>query len=192
MLNRMWIVNVLQLGKSSWSIFMLNGWNLSAYEIYFNTSHVVVYLNIFIDIYFEFLFQYISCCSLSYSRTSSAFVRFRFQYISCCSLSHCQACCRISISNFNTSHVVVYHKQPCTTGENKNIFQYISCCSLSLSVCLCLHFLHHFNTSHVVVYRESQMKKFELTRFQYISCCSLSPWGRSVKRLNYISIHLML
>ena len=98
----------------------------------FNTSHVVVYqwsfssteipFCISIHLMLQFIgkqvgqlkkktiFQYISCCSLSFF-SSQVFRRtFLFQYISCCSLSKCPEFIKASDLGF----------------------QYISCCSLSI------------------------------------------------------------
>ena len=56
------------------------------------------------------------------------------------------------MSNFNTSHVVVYQVVPDTTAQ-----------------------IFYFNTSHVVVYQEENtIYKRWVQKFQYISCCSLS------------------
>ena len=98
----------------------------------FNTSHVVVYLSREEAIKrLEGGFQYISCCSLSYSEVICYAISFKFQYISCCSLS--------KILN--------------TLERKYNWFQYISCCSLSPTFQSKLSVYRYFNTSHVVVYQ---------------------------------------
>ena len=57
-------------------------------ELGFNTSHVVVYPSLRIHpLYILFMFQYISCCSLSWLSLITMFCWIMFQYISCCSLS---------------------------------------------------------------------------------------------------------
>ena len=160
------------------------------------------------------MLQFIS--SLCFSST----FHLVFQYISCCSLSWVTSEVLPSIRSFNTSHVVVY-RLSLITMFCRIMFQYISCCSLSPSYsnwsynplqfqyisCCSLsegslskkaEFLS-FNTSHVVVYRKatalthSQLYGFNtshvvvypvarggyngLYMFQYISCCSLSQTG---------------
>ena len=78
----------------------------------FNTSHVVVYPGIVAHYICKYLFQYISCCSLSRYNTPCC-VPFN-----CFNTSHvvvyligtmigaaCDVC-------FNTSHVVVYRYMP--------------------------------------------------------------------------------
>ena len=75
-----------------------------------------------------------------------------FQYISCCSLSMRFQTTFRRFSDFNTSHVVVYHIMLFVLPKHIQ-FQYISCCSLSQTVLT--------------------NRRFP-TAFQYISCCSLS------------------
>ena len=74
----------------------------------FNTSHVVIYLQLKYTGKQPLLFQYISCCYLSAVAIREA---------------------KYSIS-FNTSHVVIYRNK---FIYNKHVirFQYISCCYLS-------------------------------------------------------------
>ena len=98
------------------------------------------------------LFQYISCCSLSFYKKERCFDEIKFQYISCCSLS--------------LSHVLIL-SLICS-------FQYISCCSLSADLMGSIVVADSFNTSHVVVYLEKIPDIETVDKFQYISCCSLS------------------
>ena len=80
------------------------------FHLRFNTSHVVVYLNLTGSFVSWGKFQYISCCSLSVSHFLLHKRYQLFQYISCCSLSFPYiSFCRRKF-RFNTSHVVVYPK----------------------------------------------------------------------------------
>ena len=97
------------------------------------------------------LFQYISCCSLSFRRIESRTNHYMFQYISCCSLSHPKSWKKFKSKRFNTSHVVVYLSPRCQ-DNTRSLFQYISCCSLSDKDTVVKYILQRFNTSHVVVY----------------------------------------
>ena len=115
-------------------------------------------------------FQYISCCSLSSTNFQHLCQFILFQYISCCSLS------------------IVF---PRVCKEVKK-FQYISCCSLSISLLLLFLVGFCFNTSHVVVYLDYIVNNNFYLEFQYISCCSLSQLLLSFKRVQQVSIHLML
>ena len=119
------------------------------------------------------LFQYISCCSLSFRRIESRTNHYMFQYISCCSLSHPKSWKKFKSKRFNTSHVVVYLSPRCQ-DNTRSLFQYISCCSLSvwmrqgnLSVPVSIHLMLQFICTG---YMELNM----ICKFQYISCCSLS------------------
>ena len=75
----------------------------------FNTSHVVVYQEVYCLFHCISRFQYISCCSLSTIKGQIQSQCYKFQYISCCSLSCTQL----------------------PDGMEIVLFQYISCCSLS-------------------------------------------------------------
>ena len=110
-------------------------------QVYFNTSHVVVYLiskvlaifkfPISIHLMLQFIilqyaikatasgFQYISCCSLSILLLGLMPVANPFQYISCCSLSRTYLYQHSTFLHFNTSHVVVY------------LYNYVACCHKS-------------------------------------------------------------
>ena len=98
------------------------------------------------------LFQYISCCSLSY------FVIYFNHLFYCFNTSHVvvyqgeNSRYYFGRMCFNTSHVVVYHRFA-KLVHRRETFQYISCCSLSAELA------------------EYYIKRFG---FQYISCCSLS------------------
>ena len=101
----------------------------------FNTSHVTLYLEEALKKASEFMFQYISCYSLSvYGRCF----------------------CRRSLS-FNTSHVTLYQ-----TGfqlvPHVFKFQYISCYSLSRNRPSLSHVVCCFNTSHVTLYRRKRYR----------------------------------
>ena len=167
--------------------------------------------------------------------TALAMVTIVFQYISCCSLSNSESSSVHNIQNFNTSHVVVYRtgnrKEDCgfsfqyisccslsclSTSDRSNcitisihlmlqfiksytflflaerIFQYISCCSLSLYMLETAITQDNFNTSHVVVYRIFGTLRRRTRQFQYISCCSLSLIVPLDQFVEIISIHLML
>ena len=97
-------------------------------------------------------FQYISCCSLSAGLGIADSVPDSFQYISCCSLSRLKFLLILTGISFNTSHVVVYLVT--SRGSVTNLIR--------------------FNTSHVVVYLRVSSYAIASDRFQYISCCSLS------------------
>ena len=126
------------------------------------------------NIYDLFLFQYITCYSLS---TESAFCKsefIQFQYITCYSLS--------------------FHSKG--TSRRKKMFQYITCYSLSTGVKLNDNEGLGFNTSHVTLYRNVHSWSWRLCivsihhmllfiissglivslplPFQYITCYSLS------------------
>ena len=126
-------------------------------------------------------FQYISCCSLSFSLFVRPLLFPQFQYISCCSLSMSRKRFIFSLMNFNTSHVVVYQfwyrsKNPPST------FQYISCCSLSNRIVLCLLLLKLFQyISCCSLSRLCWEHWKQFNGFQYISCCSLSKIEYRVK-----------
>ncbi len=119
------------------------------------------------------MFQYISCCYLSDFLKNFGAVRTTFQYISCCYLSGSKSLTYYITDCFNTSHVVIYHRES-ARGRKKPEFQYISCCYLSVA------FFHltgdsvvsiHLMLLFILIPLESLFCKYS---FQYISCCYLS------------------
>ena len=164
----------------------------------FNTSHVVVYPCIMLDMVSNTVFQYISCCSLSMKTLLLGFpssvvsihlmlqfiniivIGFNsillFQYISCCSLSQFADEAAKESRCFNTSHVVVY-----LPGVGQQRFYHKGFNTSHVVVYLLsllkkrIRFLC-FNTSHVVVYPPAFTISIALSMFQYISCCSLSVY----------------
>ena len=96
----------------------------------FNTSHVTLYPVMGLTLFAEYMFQYISCYSLSkYAFIKPSFA-IAFQYISCYSLS--------VLSTLRCRDILR--------------FQYISCYSLSKKQEKSLAYLLSFNTSHVTLY----------------------------------------
>ena len=158
-------------------------------------------------------FQYISCYCLSSVIQVDRFHASSFQYISCYCLSYLRHVYSHLSLNFNTSHVTVYryhstsfffatfisiHLMLLFIEEQEKveitytIFQYISCYCLSiLHVHIVLQF-PYFNTSHVTVYRQRNLQRFYNVGFQYISCYCLSHTKGKRRKINSISIHLML
>ena len=141
--------------------------------ICFNTSHVVVYLDLFLQFLKIIKFQYISCCSLSVFLISNSKILYQFQYISCCSLSFINAStiyfifvsihlmlqfivkiagAEGQLLGFNTSHVVVYR-----------IIEICGIIFKLVSIHLMLQFI-----------RYTFLQNIQNFWFQYISCCSLS------------------
>ena len=121
-------------------------------------------------------FQYISCYCLSVLYKRKKLGTTTFQYISCYCLSSCSSNRDINTSNFNTSHVTVYHlssfpwyarllisihlmllfiQLPSTLSDSSSVISI----HLMLLFILCTFFHHprflHFNTSHVTVYLTS-------------------------------------
>ena len=118
-----------------------------------------------------YLFQYISCYSLSDNPIIYCEGYNKFQYISCYSLSFSDSC-RIRI--FTTFQYISCYSLSGKRCEGRccgNQFQYISCYSLSLSE-LCGNVCQQ--------------------QFQYISCYSLSVLTGSWLTRLLVSIHLML
>ena len=127
----------------------------------------------------EFLFQYISCYSLSRFAVIFKQDSYMFQYISCYSLSDRHQDLRIFHAGFNTSHVTLYQmlssEKPCgmivsihlmllfINGTQINqsptiSFQYISCYSLSHSEQCLSRSVSRFNTSHVTLYQRRDIQ----------------------------------
>ena len=120
--------------------------------LYFNTSHVTVYLNkthinklsISISIHPMLLFICIICGEMFEPRT--------FQYIPCYCLSD------LAWRN----------------SMEEGAFQYIPCYCLSKKNTPALTLGENFNTSHVTVYLNSSTNLIKILEFQYIPCYCLS------------------
>ena len=159
-----------------------------------------------------FLFQYISCYSLSirgskvdtYSKSfnTSHVTLYRaihlsrihktisFQYISCYSLSQ-------EDESYDETGIVSIHLMllfiitPVAEDWDKRLFQYISCYSLSVYV-LPLQSAPSFQ--YISCYSLSSMciTMHNIFLFQYISCYSLSVSVSAFAFFSAVSIHLML
>ena len=138
--------------------------------------------------------------------------QYMFQYISCYSLSRYQLRAPYLYHCFNTSHVTLYPYKK-VFGRNIFVFQYISCYSLSnavqrglvwkkfqyiscysLSICtkkkyvfihVSIHLMLLFINKRIVLWSENM-------KFQYISCYSLSGKSPPICKKTGVSIHLML
>ena len=91
---------LLFIGKRNWNAYETKS---------FNTSHVVIYHLVNQSARAGKMFQYISCCYLSYADNTIRTYNAKFQYISCCYLSN---------QLFQAGNIIFK-------------FQYISCCYLS-------------------------------------------------------------
>ena len=111
-------------------LFISSSLILSMPFLYFNTSHVTVYLVITASTSSCMLFQYISCYCLSCISSSVNFPVYWFQYISCYCLSIRERLQIYQNNYFNTSHVTVYPANSLRFNF-KLSFQYISCYCLS-------------------------------------------------------------
>ena len=140
-------------------------------------------------------------------------IAFVFQYISCYSLSMISSVHLKITKCFNTSHVTLY-RQSISLLHLYLKFQYISCYSLSIietlwnvkkfvSIHLMLLFIELGRIAREAAYRVSihLMLLFimfldsflrTISAFQYISCYSLSSTGMSDPCQPLVSIHLML
>ena len=136
------------------SCYCLSNFKLlhSSFNLYSNTSHVIVYL-VFYQILILFSkFKYISCYCLSQPQPRRAERLRLFKYISCYCLSSKPGRCSVQKKNSNTSHVIVY--QP-----DRNVVYAI----LPIQIHLMLLFIGRLvvihapniysNTSHVIVYQ---------------------------------------
>ena len=120
--------------------------------IYFNTSHVTVYLYAIFLAVLQILISIHLMLLFIVSDVQSKVEKKAFQYISCYCLSQLMDWKKDAKIHFNTSHVTVYPWKFSELG-NKTI---------------------HFNTSHVTVYRcQCRRCRHDLV-FQYISCYCLS------------------
>ena len=168
----------------------------------FNTSHVTLYrfygyteirisvvsihhMLLFIKYYtrleyHRFVFQYITCYSLSANIYRGVPEWLEFQYITCYSLSDCG---RIA----SVYHLVsIHHMLLFIHGSNSTScliwwFQYITCYSLSVIANMTVNQIHLFQ--YITCYSLSALwierdrgKKL----FQYITCYSLSRWWEEV------------
>ena len=141
--------------------------------MYFNTSHVTVYLLFFQKRYQHIKFQYISCYCLSASDRCHCTI-FEISIHLMLLFILVQLPVVLSLTNFNTSHVTVYRNGTYYSIPKLRfqyiscyclsrvydwsipitiLFQYISCYCLSISCSLSVFTAFHFNTSHVTVYR---------------------------------------
>ena len=100
------------------------------------------------------LFQYISCYSLSLRIRSGCYSLLPFQYISCYSLSATSIVMRLNHRRFNTSHVTLYHLRSrgfyCRTQRfntsHVTLYRRYHRCSFfrkEVSIHLMLLFIHH-------------------------------------------------
>ena len=136
-------------------------------------------------------FQYISCYCLSIKLIIPVPRLEIFQYISCYCLSSLYSSILLRLTDFNTSHVTVYHHRKLWGHQE-----------ISISIHLMLLFIYlfshtlitifYFNTSHVTVYRHGGLHNSVSTLFQYISCYCLSSRHTDSNTGRIISIHLML
>ena len=123
-------------------------------RLYFNTSHVTVYLNSAILFSNSLLFQYISCYCLSVQKMLElCWIRISI-HLMLLFIGTGMARKRIIENNFNTSHVTVYRDQNCNSRCGW-IFQYISCYCLSKHTPEREQVQRNFNTSHVTVYQRN-------------------------------------
>ena len=95
-------------------------------------------------------------------------------------------------TDFNTSHVTVYHGVTEVKIPDELHFNTSHVTVYRLSDNLLSVRTAYFNTSHVTVYRNELGKAFILTGFQYISCYCLSRSFECMYNCWRISIHLML
>ena len=144
----------------------------------FNTSHVTLYL--FENQYMQsiFLFQYISCYSLSVQQQHIPDKEKSFQYISCYSLSTGKPFEKGNRISFQ--YISCYSLSVCRTLIHFYLysFQYISCYSLSEtdSRRSALHLWFQYISCYSLSALKTCYISF-LLWFQYISCYSLSAWG---------------
>ena len=78
-------------------------------KLYFNTSHVTVYLNLVTLVALEYYNFNTSHVTVYLSDQRQAIETEKFQYISCYCLSLQEKIETTTEKNFNTSHVTVYH-----------------------------------------------------------------------------------
>ena len=101
----------------------------------FNTSHVTLYHGFQCDLWDYYLFQYISCYSLSVDEIEEKIEKYLFQYISCYSLS----------SGENTRN-----------GE-QNVSIHLMLLFIGADIADVRNLIR-FNTSHVTLYRLRQIQ----------------------------------
>ncbi len=117
------------------------------------------------------MFQYISCCYLSFLLISPAVIKIKFQYISCCYLSFFLKVDTNACGSFNTSHVVIYQSRFCRIMST-----YTS-----------------FNTSHVVIYQNwDEIEKVKQVCFNTSHVVIYQVFHKVCKACSIVSIHLML
>ena len=143
-------------------------------QIYFNTSHVTVYL---VPVHTCSSNQSISIHLMLLFIRKIEFIPIGFKHFNTSHVTVYRSTIYINVTiytDFNTSHVTVYHHKLLPFCPIFS-FQYISCYCLSICpVFLDSSFLD-FNTSHVTVYLYV-VKGFQgdNLEFQYISCYCLS------------------
>ena len=141
----------------------------------------------------NFLFQYISCYSLSILWSLSMLLLLPFQYISCYSLSVKKFTIPSHICSFNTSHVTLY--------LFSSFFSFRTSCRFNTSH-VTLYLNHReiwfncnfrFNTSHVTLYRITRKKMGGFrSGFNTSHVTLYQNAGKVVAVPVGVSIHLML
>ena len=132
----------------------------ATYKYYFNTSHVVVYQELFGRssnpvAYFNTSHVVVYLSSSDYTDQQK-----KFQYISCCSLSKFFIAQLIGFPKISIHLMLQFITYNGREEKNMGKFQYISCCSLSI---------------------KQNQQQYYFTRFQYISCCSLSLFAHIIQ-----------
>ena len=158
---------------------------------YFNTSHVLIYHLIsllfflikIISIHLMFLF--IAMGNYYASKYTA------FQYISCSYLSEMGEATKEYRSNFNTSHVLIYHILLLQWIFKIKYFNTSHVLIYPVQLTTTKGYGINFNTSHVLIYRIKCILNRLSSGFQYISCSYLSYIRFTNIKTFYISIHLM-
>ena len=142
--------------------------------ICFNTSHVGIYLGVFLSKPRKKLFQYIPCCYLSIQRCKRG---FRASYVSIHPMLlfiKCGSWERTSRFDVSIHPMLLFIPLKKEERELTQEFQYIPCCYLSTLLIEPSSQLACFNTSHVVIYLVLCHLTIHHRKFQYIPCCYLS------------------
>ena len=159
----------------------------------FNTSHVTVYLplgwrtgaTLFISIHLMLLFIQHAVFQILIRIRISIHLMLLF-------IGQETAICIPGITDFNTSHVTVYHLYVLSLIFLTR-FQYISCYCLSMQEGITGHDARGFQYISCYCLSEEQEKvEITYTIFQYISCYCLSTLRNLYPCIYHISIHLML
>ena len=130
---------------------------------------------------------------ISFASASIALV-FLFQYISCYSLSICCQISTVVISRFNTSHITLYHVYGRCFYRRSLSFNTSHVTLYPRQVSVNADVPEGFNTSHVTLYRDT-VKEWDFQKqFQYISCYSLSAnrYPKELLRLSFNTSHVTL